>query len=109
MRGAPTRSTRAPSTTIAAAAPPRAERQPRLTPAATTMVRASTISTRLAADTATTRTRVEEGCIPPAEATGGVSRLPTEGAGGSVLCADQDVQCPVSRVQRRGPGRALHG
>src|SRR3984885_16306958 len=65
MSGTPTTSTSTPRTRAAAAAPSRAERQPRLTPAATTMVRASTISTRLAANTAMIRTSVEEVCIPP--------------------------------------------
>ena len=45
------------------AGPENAERQPRLTPAATTMVSASTISTRLAPKTAMTSTRVEEVCM----------------------------------------------
>ena len=40
-----------------------AERQPRLTPAATTMVRASTISTELAPKTARMRMRVEVVCM----------------------------------------------
>ena len=63
MSGTPTATTRTPSSSAAAAAPSNADRQPRLTPAATTMVNASTISTRLAAKTARTRTSVEEVCI----------------------------------------------
>ena len=55
--------TSTPRSNAAAPAPRKAERQPRLTPAATTMVRASTISTRLAPKTAMTRTRVEEVCM----------------------------------------------
>ena len=70
MSGTPTTTTSTPNTSAAAAAPSRAERQPRLTPAATTIVRASTISTRLAAKTARTRTSVEEVCMTVAKHTG---------------------------------------
>ncbi len=63
MSGTPTATTRTPRTAAATAAPSSAERQPRLTPAATTMVNASTISTRLAAKTARTSTSVEEVCM----------------------------------------------
>src|SRR6516225_10865124 len=60
INGTPTTTTRTPSTSAAATAPQIAERQPRLTPAATTRVNASTISTRLAPKTARTRTSVDD-------------------------------------------------
>ena len=71
--------TRRASTTAAVAAPSRAERQPRLTPAATTMVRASTISTELAPNTARMRMRVEVVCMVSrghANATAGRPSIP---------------------------------
>ena len=69
----------------AAAAPSSAERQPLLTPAAMTRVSASTISTRLAPNTARTRTRVEEVCME----TGAKATWPTAPAvpvGAAVSC-----------------------
>ena len=61
----PTAATTTPSTTMAATAPSSADRQPRPIPAATTMVRASTISTALARNTATIRTMALELTLTP--------------------------------------------
>ena len=60
MSGTPTTRTTIVSTAKAAAAPSRADRQPRVTPDATTIVRASTISTVLAPNTANSRTTVDD-------------------------------------------------
>src|SRR5581483_3378506 len=86
MSGTPTAPTSTASTNTAAAAPSSAERQPRLTPAATTIVSASTISTALAPKTATIRIQVEELCIsadsvPATDARGAQRRTGTPSIG----------------------------
>ena len=60
MSAGPKAATRATSATIAAITPSNAERQPRVWPTAKTIVRASTISTAHAKNTAPTRTITPE-------------------------------------------------
>ena len=83
-------STRTTRIASAAAAPSKAERHPRVTPTATTMVNASTISTALARKTETTRTMAalctsasEKTVGRPRDARGHVPRV--EGAQASLL------------------------